>query len=304
MAQPLNKKTNPRLTWMTNVHVNPQASLNRPMHAATWIVAGIVTLSFVALFLSRWLGPSDLYDKDQSKTIGYTADIVQNGRWLLPRDTLNQKSTKPPLYNWIGASIVMATGEWSELSFKATSIIAFIVTTILIIVMARHFSLRWTDGRSNHDIALQTGSIAALFWMASGPAMTHFYLARPDMLLTMFTTAAWCLASLAMNREKTDYKLAVGFWICVAGAALSKGPAALLPVLYVIVGSRLIYGRFRQINRLGWWWGIPLTVAIISLWLGPACIRTAWDFCGSCMPSHSSASLMRAPRTSPCRGGR
>lgn len=255
---------------MTIVDVEQAAVPPRTTRRATIVVAALLVLTLAAVFLSRWLGPSDLYDKDQPKTIAYTADIVQNGRWLLPRDTLNQKSTKPPLYNWIDALVVMATANWSEAALKVPSIIAFLLTTAMIVAMTRRLASQWSDDENDRDLALQTGFIAALFWIASGPAMKHMYLARPDMLLTMFTTAAWCLGSLAMNREKTHYKLAIGFWLCVAGAALAKGPAALLPVLYVIVGSKLIFGRFRKINRLGWWWGVPLTVAIICLWLGPA----------------------------------
>jgi 4-amino-4-deoxy-L-arabinose transferase-like glycosyltransferase len=248
---------------------------------AAWVIA-LFVLTLAAVLCSRLIGPGDLYDKDQSKTIGYTADIVLNHRWLLPRDTLNQKSTKPPLYNWIGAVVVKATGKWTEWAFKVPSILAALVTVGLIIWITRTLALQTTyvtdapmDER--RERALQAGLVAAMFWIASGPAMKHMFLARPDMLMSMFIMGAWCFGTLALQQEQTRWKLAAGFWICVAGAALSKGPAALLPVIYVLLASKLIYGSFRRIKRVGWWWGLGLMLLIIAAWLVPALMMFRTD---------------------------
>src|SRR6185369_1382420 len=51
------------------------------------------------------------------------------------------------------------------------------------------------------------------------------------------------------------------------------GPAALLPLIYVVIASRVIYGGFSTLRRLRWWWGILLTLALIGAWAVPVMIR-------------------------------
>ncbi|HEX8521208.1 MAG TPA: hypothetical protein VF669_03060 [Tepidisphaeraceae bacterium] len=239
----------------------------------TWIVGVMFVLTLATILLCRIFGPSDLYDKDQSKTIGYTADIVCNGRWLLPRDTLNQESTKPPLYNWIGASLVFATKSISEFVFKLPSIFAALVTIALMIWMGRRIAGQLElDALEDRRRSWETGLLAAMFWIASYPAMKHMYLARPDMLLTMFITGAWCFGTIALGGDRKNVLASAAFWVCIAGAALAKGPAALLPLLYIILASKLVFGSFRKVHLLGWWWGIPLTIALICTWIVPAYI--------------------------------
>src|SRR5262245_41845746 len=103
-----------------------------------WPIVALFVMTAGVILGARIFGASDLYDKDQSKTIGYTADIVCNGRWLLPRDTLNQGATKPPLYNWIGALLVLATGRWHEFVFKLPSLLAGVATMWMVVAMGRH----------------------------------------------------------------------------------------------------------------------------------------------------------------------
>ena len=55
-------------------------------------------------------------------------------------------------------------------------------------------------------------------------------------------------------------------WSCVTGATLTKGPAALLPVLYIVIGSRVIAGRWRTMLRTGIAWGLPAALALAGTW--------------------------------------
>src|ERR1700730_16185341 len=72
---------------------------------------------FVVMLGSRLLAPSTLQRFDQPRTASYTADVVVNGRWLLPHDMLGHPATKPPLVNWLAAPVV-ALGFWTELAVK------------------------------------------------------------------------------------------------------------------------------------------------------------------------------------------
>ena len=216
------------------------------------IVAGTLVLG------ARLFGPGDLYDKDQPKTMAGTADVALNGNWIWPRDMLMEPATKPPMYNWIDALVLRAVGRWDEWTFKLPSLAATVAIAWLIIVVTR-FLLR------GDDHADTIGFVAAAVWFANIPVMKQAYLSRPDMVMTTFLTGAWVLATRAMTDAGRTRRVALGFWLCVAGAALSKGPAAMIPLLYaplVAVSLR----QPRRLARLHWAWGAPLLILLVGGW--------------------------------------
>jgi 4-amino-4-deoxy-L-arabinose transferase-like glycosyltransferase len=257
-------------------HLRPPESDRR----CDWPLRGTAALFTIIVAITmgtRVFGPSDLYEKDQVKTMGYTADIVDNDQWLLPRDTLGQRTTKPPLYNWLGAAPLFVTRWYSEFMFKLPSLLAGTAVVLLVIATARHAAevQACVGNRPPHErsLALQSGLLAGMLWLACAPVMKQVYLARPDMLLTAFTTGAWVCGTAAMRAAPARWQPAAGFWVCVAAAALSKGPAALLPVAYVVLASRLIFGKFAAMRKLNWGWGAPLALALVGLWLVPVALR-------------------------------
>ncbi|MGN6504300.1 MAG: ArnT family glycosyltransferase, partial [Tepidisphaeraceae bacterium] len=208
------------------------------MKRAGIVFSGIGLAMVIALIFGvRWFGPHDLYEKDQPKTMAYTADMLVNGRWSLPRDVIYQPATKPPVYNWIDAAAVKATGSWTEWVLKFPSILGSLATGAIVLLMTRR--QRRDDG-GNGWVA---GMLAAAIWFTFGSDIRHGsvlrlgYLARPDMLQCAFLTAAWACATVALQREsrRRARAPALGFWVCVTLAALTKGPAAVMPIVYAVL---------------------------------------------------------------------
>ena len=85
-------------------------------------------------------------------------------------------------------------------------------------------------------------------------------------------TAGWVLATLLLvdaNQGKSVghvWLMRVGLWLCVAGAALTKGPPALLLVIYVLLGGKLLSGRWSAARHTGIVWGLPLALLWVGLW--------------------------------------
>jgi len=238
-----------------------------------------VLLAIIALVLgTRLLGPHDLYEKDQPKTMAYTADIVLNGRYALPRDVIYQPATKPPLYNWIDAAAVKLTGLWSEPVLKLPSLLGALATGAVVAFMAarRERTERWT----NFDAAspLLLGCLAAAVWFTFGSDVRHgsvirlAYLARPDMLQCAFLTAAWACATVAVLRPtvRDAVEPAICFWLCVTAAALTKGPAAAMPLVSAVAFALLTpndRGRWRNLLKLWPALGLPILIAGVGGWL-------------------------------------
>ena len=265
------------------------------------MLAACLIAATVAVVLGcRWFGPHDLYEKDQPKTMAYTADVLLHGRYALPRDMIYQPATKPPMYNWIDAAVVGGSGVWSEWTLKFPSVLGVLVTGGIVYAMARRASRHAPE-------AAVVGLLAVGIWFTFGSDIRHgsvlrlSYLARPDMLLTTFCTAAWACFTIAAERpsNRSAFVPAMSAWLCVAGAALTKGPAAALPavfgILYAMRSAARIpsdvsrqdetspplpsrFGRFAVQLACGRSWplfGIGLLVVVVGGWLMAASVQDA-----------------------------
>ena len=228
-----------------------------------WVVVAL----WVGIVAARVWGPSDLYDKEQPRTTSYTVDMVVNGRWLLPGDTFGIPATKPPLFNWISVPFVEAFG-FREWALKAPSILASAgVVGCLIFLGRRTFG---GEGEGREGFGMEVGCVAALLWLASPVTVKLLYVARPDMLLTAFLTGAWVAATLMVKEPRVGAGVKVAFWLCTLGAALTKGPLAIFALVYLPLAALLIRRGaegWRVLRQSGWWWGLPLLVAVMGAWL-------------------------------------
>src|SRR5688572_15796038 len=242
----------------------------------------LLLLTLAIVLGARIAGPSDLHDKSQPKTVAYTADMALHGRFILPRDMVGGPARKPPMYNWIGVPFVALFG-FSEPMLKMPAILGGIATVALTVYATRRM-LRSPELGLDEDTIRATSWLAGIIWLASYPTFSLIYVARPDMPLVAFLTAAWVLATILLTRRdeenpggtpeprddarhRRDWQVALAFWLCVAGAALSKGPPALLPIIYVLVAVRPISGRWATLRRFHFEWGVPLFAALFGFWV-------------------------------------
>ena len=127
-----------------------------------WLAVTLVG-AWVFLAWTRILGPSDIYDKEQPRTIAYTADMLRNGFWILPHDTFGIPATKPPLYNWISAPFVAGFG-YQEWALKVPSLLASVAVVWLVVLAARYLRGRGGEPAMASAVLLGRGE-------AGGPAM-------------------------------------------------------------------------------------------------------------------------------------
>jgi 4-amino-4-deoxy-L-arabinose transferase-like glycosyltransferase len=255
------------------------------------IAAMLILAIFAALLLSRWARPSDLYEKDQPHTLAYTADMVLHGRLALPRDELFQPATKPPLVNWLSAAGVALTGNWSE------PVLKWPIAASAVATMALTF---WATRRLTGNEL--TAALAAGAWLCCPVGLRLTWLMRPDMLQAALLTGAWWAATLALQRREEgvaagrrptvdasetrktsrdpddaerrhcglsarSYVTALMFWVCVGGAALTKGPAALLPIVYALVLALVLRRSLWPLRPV---LGLAAVLGAVGLWLAVA----------------------------------
>ena len=250
------------------------------MRIATALLVLLCAASIAIVLIARLaLGPADLYEKDQPKTLAYTADVLLHNRWALPRDAIYQPATKPPLYNWIAALVMKITGSWSELAMKSPSVLGAIGVAAILALLPWHGPpARGSFLLSNHvpeARATKTLAIAALacaIWFSFGIDVRHgsvirlLFLARPDMLQAFFLTAAWAAATIVYQHGTRSHRLTALFWLGVTGAILTKGPLALLAIVYAILAARLIGGSWKSIRILRPIVGLLATTVLVGTW--------------------------------------
>jgi hypothetical protein len=158
-------------------------------------------------------------------------------------------------------------GYASEPAHKAPSVLALLACWLILALLAPRLF------RPDPDWTM--GWLAAAMFAASHAVFKLSYLARPDMLLTVWLLLGWlaCTAVLLAEAGQLQLdaaqrsRLVLGFWLCVGLAALTKGPAALTLPIYAVLGARFIAGRFGAAGALRWSWGFPLACAMIGSWL-------------------------------------
>ena len=249
----------------------PQSSRVLMLALALWCLTLGIVLG------ARILGPSDLgQNLDQSKTIAFTLDMVHNGEWVLPKDSLGRLSRKPPMVNWVGAPFV-AIGWHSELALKIPAVLSGVGIAILVCFVGRFFYRRLDqDGNDDADrwIAANApamGVLASAAWLASPSAIKHIYFMRPDILFAALLCGAWFASVVLLSSpDRKRPLLALLVWFLGACAILTKGPMAVLVPMYLLVHILIIVPRGQRrsaLSKTGWWWGIPVMVLIPGLWL-------------------------------------
>ncbi len=226
-------------------------------------LTALALIAALAVIVLRLAGPSDLWNQTQPKTVTYTtslvaADAPAQVSWALPIGPRNEPATKPPLYNWIAAPAVAWLGTDCEFAHRLPSILSFVAMVGMIL---------WVGSRFGDP---RTGAFAVLAFSSCYMTFKLSVLVRPDTLLTAFLALGWISATtllLAAPADRGQRRYAALFWFSVAGALLAKGPAAALPLLFVVVGAPILGGGWRSLRRFSLPIGLPLALLPAVLWL-------------------------------------
>lgn len=213
----------------------------------------IIALMWLSFFLIRWYAPPDLLDKDQERPASYMADAALNGHWIVQVDDGGHVTSKPPMYTWIGAALVLLTGELNDVALYLPAGLSVLGCCFLAFYFGRRF------------LGVHTAFIGATVLLVSTLGLRIMYLARTDALFSLATFLAACLGFMAWKRGRGW----IPFWSVSAFAALTKGPLGLVLGLGGLVG---LFFKDRAAFQMGKNWprhviGILLYVLITMGWL-------------------------------------
>jgi 4-amino-4-deoxy-L-arabinose transferase-like glycosyltransferase len=212
----------------------------------------LISALALALFLFR-AADMPLTDPDEGRYAEISREMTLSGDWMIPRLFGTPYLEKPPLLYWLTASAFRRFGP-SEITARLAPALAGALGVLLAGAFARR------------HLSSAAGSLAAIV-LAS--AALYVALARTvvtDMLFAVALSGA--LFSFFAYREEATKGLAhsLSFWLFLAAATLSKGPAALALCGLVIAGDAALGRSWRTLFASRLFACAPLFFALVLPW--------------------------------------
>src|SRR5258705_209226 len=200
-------------------HASPQDRRSRETgggalsRARVAALIGVLLVSALVVFALP-VGRRPLVNQDEARFALLAREGVEHGQWLLPRVRGVIYLNKPPLYFWTVGLLALPFGVVDERTAPIASVLSALAALLAGIALGRR---HWSP---------EVGLAGAMV-LATAP---YFYFMSHQVLSDMMMTAwlAWALYFLVTARATpTPTGHLVGFYLCVAGALATKGPAAL-----------------------------------------------------------------------------
>ena len=225
----------------------------------------LLVLAVGCLLYLPGLGREILRHPLEAKYALAAREMARGGPWVVAHLFGEIYPDKPPLYFWATAAVAeLRGGQLDEVTARLPAVLGGLATLALTFLLGEAlFGAR--AGRAG-GLVLATSGL--FFWYARQ--------GHPD----QFLTAAVTLACLGLWRS---FALPAGgrrtAWVAVAYAAMalgvmSKGLLGLVLPLLAGVSYLALTRPLRAVpGRLGLWPGLPIFVAIVLGWYGPAVAR-------------------------------
>jgi len=249
-----------------------QANTSKSDYSRYGLLLALLVAASLGLY---WTGNArtPLWDRDEPRFAQAAREMLETGDFIVPRFQGRLRPDKPVLGYWFFAAGMKVFGD-GEFGARAASGIFGALSIIVLYRLAR--SMTGSD-----RAALTSAAI-----LATAPVMfVESKLCTVDAALLFWLLV--CFRALWHMVEGTAGRLEkICFWAALALAGLTKGPVALAAVFTPVLIMTAL-GRDRSfLKRMGWAWGVPLTLAITAPWLIAVQAKTGGEFLRSALPKH------------------
>lgn len=222
-------------------------------------------LGLCLLLVATGIGLRDPWPADEPRFVLIARDMVASGEWLIPRIGGDLYADKPPLYFWLLALGLSATGSMRT-SFLLPSLLSAVGCVVLIYDLARRLFSR------------EIGLVAATLLLFTVQFVWQARQAQIDATLCLFTTLSLygLLRHLLLGPHWRWYVIG---WAAAGFGVITKG-VGFLPLLilipWVLLRARWCLPRFES-SALRWLAG-PLAFACAAgIWLVPMLLAANGD---------------------------
>jgi 4-amino-4-deoxy-L-arabinose transferase-like glycosyltransferase len=250
----------------SRIYLHPSALAKR---VSILLCLAIVAFYFYGLGLLPLVGP------DEPRYAQVAREMLLRGDLITPTLGGHTWFEKPALLYWMMIAAFKAFGvnEWSA---RLGSALSGLLTIAAV----------WCVGRQIERTSSTEGTSSLGFWSALAAATSFGIIvfsrgASFDIIITMTTT--WALSFFLLQelasvpRSKTIFL--IGFYALVGMSLVAKGLVGIVIPFGVIT---LYYLLRRELPARRVWlsliWGVPVALAVSSIWYGPVIYRHGWQF--------------------------
>src|SRR5262249_45478491 len=225
----------------------------------------LLVLALGALLYLPGLGREILRHPLEAKYALAAREMVRGGPWLVAHLFGRIYPDKPPLYFWATAGVAEARGgRLDEVSARLPAVVGGLASLVLTLALGEALF----GARAGLPSAAVLATSGLFFWYARQ--------GHPDQFLVAGVTLA-CLGLWQSFTHPAGPRRTA--WIACAYAAMglavmSRGRLGLVLPLLGAASSLGLTGPLRAVpRRLGLWPGIPVFLAVVLAWYGPAVTR-------------------------------
>jgi 4-amino-4-deoxy-L-arabinose transferase-like glycosyltransferase len=201
---------------------------------------------------------------EESRRAQIAREMQQTGDWIVPRQQGEPFLSRPPLGNWLIALTILARGDCDVIAVRLPSVLATLLTTLLIYAYGRTFLPR-------------LGALAsAIVYATMVQVMELGGLAETEAVFTFLLSASLLVWHWGYARRWPAAWSWVGAYGLAALATLTKGPQA--PLYFAAaVGLYLLMKDWRYLITWSHLLGILVFVGIIGVWQVPFYRELGWS---------------------------
>lgn len=211
-----------------------------------------VLFGFVALVYLGTTGILPILGRDEPRYVEIGREMLNSGDWITPRLGGFVWFEKPALLYWMVAASFGVFGE-SEWAARLGPALCGLATAALLWWMARR-----TNEKSAQWSALSLATCGGMLAFSHGATF--------DIALTACLALALAAWWKAQEEPRFAGRFLALFWVGVGLAFLAKGLVA-----FILAGGTIaLYAMLRRERvKTGFWWGLPLALAVSAIWYGP-----------------------------------
>ena len=247
--------------------------------------AFLLCLTITAFYLYG-LDQLPLIGPDEPRYAQIAREMLLRGDLITPTLGGHLWFEKPALLYWMmmGSFKLFGVSEWSA---RLPSALCGVLTIAAVFYVAR-----FVERHSNNSALRGWGFWTAVAAASSWGLIVFSRAATFDIVLTM--TLAWALAFFVVAEIEPDAKrrglFLAGFYVFIGLSLLAKGFIGLVIPIGV---AGLYYLILRQWPKrrtfLSLFWGIPLALAVASIWYVPVTWKHGWPFINEFILQHQFA---------------
>ncbi|MBY0228538.1 MAG: glycosyltransferase family 39 protein [Gemmataceae bacterium] len=228
-----------------------------------WRDAALLVLLVVA---AHWLRAGELPVRgEEGLRAQIGLEMARSGDWVVPRVQGEPFLSRPPLHNWLIAASCAAFGGPSAWAIRFPSLLAALLTVLLVHGYARTFLPRLG--------AFAAGAACATF----AEMFTTYAQAETEAVFILLVAASLLVWHHGFTRGWPDLLLWPTAYALIALAMLAKGPQPPVYFAGAVGGWLLLTGQWRKALTLGHLAGIALCAALVAAWWVPCVQRIGRD---------------------------